>query len=158
MAIRVKIPQDKANLVQSLVLNNENPQGVFATYADVMAFAAALGKKNKLRLPLDSIAKEPSPISLDVFSTRGYDLLFKLIAITENHNPQIISTYDITAEEERVTIFEEYANGGLMKLQDQLKGAVDYSERILLILSQAKKQLSATTATNFDLTKFLPDI
>jgi dnd system-associated protein 4 len=155
MAIRIKISQDKVNLVQSLVLNNENSQGVFATYADVMAFAAALGKKNKLRLPLDSIAKEPSPISLDVFSSRGYDLLFKLLAITENSNPQVISPYDITAEEERVTIFEEYANGGLMKLQEKLKGAVDYSERILLILSQTKNQQSSTISTNFDLTKFL---
>ncbi len=157
MAIRIKVSQDKANLVQSLVLNNENPQGVFATYADAMAFAAALGKKNKLRLPLDVIAKEPSPISLDVFSTRGYDLLFKLIAITETSNPQIISAYNITAEEERVTIFEEYANGGLMKLQEQLKGSVDYGERILLILSQAKNQQSQTTSTNFDLTKFLEE-
>jgi len=140
MAIRIKIAQDKANLVQSLVLNNQNSQGVFATYADIMAFAAALGKNNKIRLPLNAIAKEPSPISLDVFSTRGYDFLFKLLAITETHNPDIISAYDMIAEEERVMIFEEYANGGLMKLQDQLKGAVDYSERILLILNQGKSQ------------------
>ncbi|NCO73798.1 MAG: DNA phosphorothioation-associated protein 4 [Cyanobacteria bacterium] len=154
MAIRIKIAQDKANLVQSLVLNNQNSQGVFATYADIMAFAAALGKNNKIRLPLNAIAKEPSPISLDVFSTRGYDFLFKLLAITETHNPDIISAYDMIAEEERVMIFEEYANGGLMKLQDQLKGAVDYSERILLILNQGKSQKSPTFS-NFDLTKFL---
>lgn len=157
MAIRIKIAQDKANLVQSLVLNNDNPQGVFSTYADVMAFAAALGKKHKYRLPLDSIAKEPSPISLDVFSSRGYDVLIKLLAITETKNPQIISAYDATAEEERVTIFEEYANGGLMKLQEQLRGSVDYSERILLMLSHHKNQPSLPD-TNFDLTKFLPNI
>lgn len=133
MAIRVKISQDKADLVQSLVLNNDNPQGVFATYADVMAFAATMGKKNKLRLPLNTIAKEPSPISLDVFTSRGYDFLFKLLAITQTNNSKIISAYDIRAEEERVMIFEEYANGGLMRLQEQLRGAVDYGERILLI-------------------------
>jgi len=154
MAIRIKIAQDKANLVQSLVLNNQNSQGVFATYADIMAFAAALGKNNKIRLPLNAIAKEPSPISLDVLRTRGYDFLFKLLAITETHYPDIISAYDMIAEEERVMIFEEYANGGLMKLQDQLKGAVDYSERILLILNQGKSQKSPTFS-NFDLTKFL---
>lgn len=158
MAIRVKISQDKANLVQCLVLNHNNPQGVFATYADVMVFAATMGKKNKLRLPLNSIAKEPSPISLDVFTSRGYDSLFKLLAITETNNPNIISAYDIDGEEERVIIFEEYANGGLMKLQEQLKGAVDYSERILLILSQANHQSSQLIATDFNLTKFLPDI
>ncbi|MGI0483421.1 DNA phosphorothioation-associated protein 4 [Geminocystis sp. CENA526] len=157
MAIRIKIAQDKANLVQSLIFNNDNSQGVFSTYADIIAFAAAFGKKHKFRLPLDVIAKEPSPISLDVFSSRGYDVLIKLLAITETKNPQIISAYDATAEEERVTIFEEYANGGLMKLQEQLRGSVDYSERILLILSH-NKNLTSHAETNFDLTKFLPDI
>lgn len=158
MAIRVKISQDKADLVQSLVLNNDNPQGVFATYADVMAFAATMGKKNKLRLPLNTIAKEPSPISLDVFTSRGYDFLFKLLAITQTNNSKIISAYDIRAEEERVMIFEEYANGGLMRLQEQLRGAVDYGERILLILSQANNQSSETITMDFNLTKFLPNI
>jgi len=157
MATRIKIPQDKANLVQSLVLNNDNPQGVFTTYADVMAFAAALGKKQRYRLPLSSIAKEPSPISLDVFSSRGYDILIKLLAITETKNPQILSAYDSSAEDERILIFEEYANGGLEKLQEQLRGAVDYSERILLILSHSKIQPSQSL-TNFDLSRFLPDI
>jgi dnd system-associated protein 4 len=35
----------------------------------------------------------------------------------------------------RNQIFEEYANGGLELLQNELRGAVDYTERIVLMLS-----------------------
>lgn len=154
MAIRIKIAKDKADLVQSLVQTNNNNLGVFQTYADVMAFAAALGRKYKKRSTVDIIAKEPSPISLEIFSSRGYDLLIKLLAISETEDPKIISAYDITAEEKRAIIFEEYANGGLEKLQEQLKGSVDYAERILLILTEERFPKSSLEQ-DFDLTKFL---
>ena len=155
MALRIKIAQDKATLVQSLVSSGDNLQGLFTTYADLIAFSAAMGKKYERRLPLETIAKEPSPISLEVFISRGYDLLIKLIAITETQEPKIISAYSPTAEEERVKIFEEYANGGLSKLAEQLQGAIDYSERILLILSQ-EMHPHQSDESEFDLSRFLP--
>lgn len=153
MAVRIRIAKDKADFVQSLVQINNNI-GVFQTYADLIAFAAAFGRKYQKRSSLESFAKEPSPISIEVFISRGYDLLIKLLAIAESEEPKIISAYEITAEEKRAIIFEEYANGGLEKLQEELKGAVDYAERILLILTEErfKKQ---PTETDFDLTKFL---
>lgn len=153
MAVRIKIAKDKADLVQSLIQINE-PSGVFQTYADVMAFAAALGRKYQKRLPLEIIAKEPSPISLEVFISRGYDLLIKLLAIAETEDPKIISTYENAAEEKRAIIFEEYANGGLEKLQEDLKGAVDYSERILLIINKERFK-KETENKEFDLSKFI---
>ena len=154
MAVRIRIAQDKALLVQSLVASGQNNQGIFSTYADLIAFAAAMGKKYQLRSPLEHIAKEPSPISLEVFISRGYDLLIKLIAITETNEPEIISAYSATAEEQRFAIFEEYSNGGLLKLQEAIKGAVDYRERILLLLSQERLNKSSPPE-NFDLTRFL---
>ena len=155
MAIRIKIAQDKADFVQNLLLSANNPQGVFTTYADLIAFAAIFGKKYNYSVKLGAIAKEPSPISIDVFNSRGYEPLFKLVAITTSNSREIISSYEENQEELRVKIFEEYANGGLEKLQQQLKGAVDYSERILLILTQEKQSLSPQTKTNFDLRQFL---
>jgi len=155
MSNRVRISQDKADLVQNLVLSSHNPQGVFSTYADLMAFAAALGKSYNCPITLGAIAKEPSPISIEVFNSRGYESLFKLLGITSTHNLNIISSYEENQEEARIKIFEEYANGGLDRLQQQLKGAVDYSERILLILTQEKECLSKVKNNNFDLRKFI---
>lgn len=151
---RIRIAQDKAELVQSL-LNSQETTGAFSTYADVVAFAASLGVNRKRRSRLDKISlREPAPIALEIFISRGYDWLIKLIAITETHNPQIISPVSAEAEEKRIHIFEEYANGGLEVLQDELRGAVDYTERLLLLLS-AERFKPETTEEEFDLSRFL---
>jgi len=152
-ANRIRVAKDKADLVKALVDSNTTT-GPFQTYADVMVFAAALGAKRKKRSPLGAITKEPSPIALEVFVSRGYDLVFKLLAIRETKDPKIISLFDETSEEKRIHIFEDYANGGLEILRDELRGAVDYTERILLILSSERFK-EESPEDGFDLSRFL---
>jgi dnd system-associated protein 4 len=152
-ANRIRVAKDKADLVKALVDSNHTT-GPFQTYADVMVFAAALGAKRKKRSPVGTITKEPSPIALEVFVSRGYDLVLKLLAIRETKDPKIISLFDETSEEKRIHIFEEYANGGLEILRDELRGAVDYSERILLILSSERFKEESPEG-GFDLSRFL---
>ena len=153
--MRIRVARDKAQLLQNLVSTLDNPQGIFKTYADILVFAASLGKKYQQRVPLGIIAKEPNPISIDVFNSRGYETLLKLLALLETKNPETISANNINSEAQIITIFEEYANGGLTILQEQLQGAIDYSERILLILSQ-EMQPNSSQQDEFDLSKFLP--
>ena len=151
---RIKVAKDKAKLVQKL-LDTQGTTGAFQTYADVIAFAASLGAKHQKRIPLkEASSSEPAPVSLEVFISRGYDWVIKLIAVTETQNLKILSTTDPKAEEERVKIFEEYANGGLAKLRDELRGAVDYTERLLLILSAERFQ-DESLDEEFDLSRFL---
>ena len=127
--MRIRVAQDKTELVQNLLCTIDNPQGVFTTYADIMVFAASLGKKYQYRIPLEIIAKEPNPISIEVFNSRGYEPFLKLLALLETNNPETISADNVNSEAEIITIFEEYANGGLTKLQEN---------------------------TEFDLSRFLP--
>ena len=151
---RIKVAKDKAELVQKL-LDTKGTTGAFQTYADVIVFAASLGAKYQKRVPLKEISNsEPAPISLEVFISRGYDWVIKLIAVTETQDIKILSTDDPKIEEERVRIFEEYANGGLTKLKYELRGAVDYTERLLLILS-AERFPQEDTDEEFDLSRFL---
>ena len=152
-ANRIRVAKDKADLVKALVDSNTTT-GPFQTYADAMVFAAVLGAKRKKRSPLGAITKEPSPIALEVFVSRGYDLVFKLLAIRETKDPKIISLFDETSEEKRIHIFEDYANGGLEILRDELRGAVDYTERILLILSSERFK-EESPEDGFDLSRFL---
>lgn len=153
MAARVRIDQNKAPLVQSLVFNHNNPEGVFETYADIVAFAAAIGKKYDCRLPLEHISQEPSPISLDVFISRGYDLLINILAITTMDDLQYFSEDGQDRDDQRIIIFEEYANGGLSYLQEKLVGAIDYQERLLLLLNQERDSFGSME--EFDLSRFL---
>ena len=155
MAIhRIRVAKDKAELVQALV-DEKGTTGPFQTYADVIAFAAALGSKYDKRVVLQEIStKEPAPISLEIFISRGYDWAIKLLAIAQTNNPKILSVYESEAERERTLIFEEYANGGLEILRNELRGAVDYAERILLLMTQERFP-TETSTEEFDLSRFL---
>ncbi|HBL10043.1 MAG TPA: DNA phosphorothioation-associated protein 4 [Cyanobacteria bacterium UBA11162] len=153
-AIRIRVAKDKADLVKSLVAAHDTT-GPFQTYADAIAFAAALGAKWKKRSPLGVIAKkEPAPIALEIFVSRGYDVLIKLLALVETKDAKVLSSFEEKFEEERIHIFEEYANGGLEILRDKFIGAVDYTERLLLILSNEKIK-KETVEGEFDLSRFL---
>lgn len=153
--MRIRVAQDKVDLVQNLLCTTDNPHGVFTTYADILVFAASLGKKYQHRIPLVAIAKEPYPINIEVFNSRGYEPLLQLLALLETNNLETISSENVNSEAEIITIFEEYANGGLTKLEEKLQGAIDYSERILLILSQ-EMQPHKGDESEFDLSRFLP--
>ena len=171
MENRIRVAKDKAELVKSLIASSEN-NSPFQTYADVILFAAVLGAKQQQRVPLGEISKkEPGPISIDIFIARGYDPVMKLIAIAATENINVISPDRADFEQQRIQIFEEYANGGLETIDRELCGAVDYTERILLMLSvdaarQTSRQphpstdlnvpnLTETDPVEFDLRKFL---
>lgn len=153
-ANRIRIAKDKADLVQTLI-EAKGTTGPFQTYADAIAFAAAVGNSHQRRSPLGAIStKEPAPISIEVFLARGYDPLIKLIAISEIPDTKILSPFNPKAEEQRIAIFEEYANGGLEWLREELRGAVDYTERILLILAHERFK-EERIDEEFDLSRFL---
>ncbi|MEH1851200.1 MAG: DNA phosphorothioation-associated protein 4 [Nostoc sp.] len=153
-ANRIRVAKDKAELVKSLVVSKDTT-GPFQTYVEVMVFAAALGIKYKKRVPLGETTKrEPSPIPQENFASLGYDLIIKLLGINETQDINILSSREEQDEDKRTQIFEEYANGGLEILQNELRGSVDYSERLLLVLISergTKEQLEE----EFDLSKFL---
>ena len=156
---RIRVARDKAELVKSLVAAPDN-NSPFQTYADVILFAAVLGAKHQQRSALGEISKkEPGPISSEIFIARGYDAVIKLIAIAATENINVISPDRLDVEQQRIHIFEEYANGGLEILDRELRGAVDYTERILLMLSATNNSSSNggtdDRSTEFDLSKFL---
>ena len=150
---RIRVAKDKADLVKALT-SADGATGPFQTYADAIVFAAALGAKHKKRVPLGEISKrEPAPIGQEHFLIKGYDLLIKLLAMVEAREISILSSNNENFENQRLRIFEEYANGGLEILQNEFRGAVDYSERLLLILSS--KRFKQEHQEEFDLSIFL---
>ncbi|MEH2215571.1 MAG: DNA phosphorothioation-associated protein 4 [Nostoc sp.] len=151
---RIRVAKDKAELVKDLT-SSDGGTGPFNTFADVIVFAAALGAKHKRRVALGEISKrEPSPIPQEQFIVRGYNTVINLIAIAETQDIKVLSLEEGNNNEKRNYIFEEYANGGLEILQSEIRGAVDYSERILLILSHERFQ-DNSEEEDFDLSRFL---
>lgn len=152
-ANRIRVAKDKATLVKDLIVSH-NKTAPFQTYADVIAFAAALGAKVNKRSPLGEISQqEPAPIGQEHFLIKNYDVIINLIAIIDNKEIEVLS-YDEDFNTIKTHLFEEYANGGLEIMREELRGAVDYTERIALFL-MSERFSKKSEQTSFDLTKFL---
>lgn len=151
MAIaRVQISEDKAELVKAL-RSKEDGRGLFATYADVLMFAAVLGYRHRKRSALGKFSrKDPDAVLQDQFKNAS---IINLIAIAETHDPNILAD-DEESDRAKVQIFQEYANGGLEILKRELQGVENYLERILLIL-YADKNKQDDKLEDFDLANFL---
>ncbi len=91
-------------------------EGKFPTYRDILLFAAAVGFRQDRRVPF--AASSGDPIRSDVLMAPGFsDTLINMIAANVVDDPEIM---DDTRMDERFKIFEEYANGGLEYLQEQV--------------------------------------
>jgi dnd system-associated protein 4 len=123
---RLNRPKDKDDLLQQLTA-----QGPFQEYRDVLVFAAALGWHEGHRVPL---AAKGEPIRWDVAThRRGTESLANMIAAASSNDPEIVAGDRF---EERLAIFEEYANGGLELLQSMLASDPRAPVDVILALIQ----------------------
>jgi dnd system-associated protein 4 len=149
---RIKVAKDKAALVRSLKVTNEDRQPPFQTYVEVLVFAAALGFRYHRKTPLGEICrKEPDPIPRENF--REHEKTIDLLAVVDSQDPKILSKTE-ECEERRIRIFEEYANAGLAIIGDRLDGIFNYSDNILLLLD-SERQASKPDSDEIDLSHFL---
>ena len=99
---RVKIAKDKAELVQALK-NGSDVNWPFQTYADVIAFAAALGSKSGKRIPVKEVSvKDPDPVPHDQFKSK---YVMDLIVISEVRNLKVLLVNEVSAHQ-RIEIFQ----------------------------------------------------
>lgn len=149
---RIRIPKDKSDIIKRLV-RGESSDGPFRTKADLMTFAASLGFSKNNKIPFSDT--QDDPIRQDVFNRQGYDTIINLVALADSKNPQVLMKTD-EAENEKITIFEEYANGGLSILRNEIQGTPNPISQILLLINQEREQQDKDGETNeFDLTRFL---
>lgn len=110
---RLNRSKDKDDLLQQLT-----EQGPFQEYRDVLVFAAALGWYEEHRVPLGA---KGEPIRWEVATNRrGTEALANMISAAATSDAEIVSPARF---EERLTLFEEYANGGLERLRGVLAEA-----------------------------------
>lgn len=133
---RIKIPKDKDEFIEVL-LSGDDGRGPFHLKVDVLAFAAVLGASRNSGTSFEESTKEP--IRQDVFSNQGYDTLIDLLAVYKTGSLDILTDTDEKVDE-RASIFEAYANGGLEILKEKLKGSMDYTNEILLMINEKRRK------------------
>lgn len=134
---RISISKDKSDFVKELLLD-EDRKGLFKYQVDALAFAAVLGANRNRRVPLGETTKEP--IRQDVFIRQGYDTLFNLLSVFATSDPKVLADTD-EMDDKRATIFEEFSNGGLEILKEEVKGSLDYLDAILLMIAEQRRKL-----------------
>lgn len=89
----------------------------FPTYRDILLFAAAVGFRQERRVSFTSSSGDA--IRYEVLTAPGFsDTLINMMAANVvADDPEIM---DVARTEERIKIFEEYVNGGLEYIQEQV--------------------------------------
>ncbi len=148
---RIKYPNDKADFIKSLIKDEDNKDGIFGLIVEVLCFAAALGAKNKKDIEVKDPSK--SVIRYEIFERQGYDALFNLLAMYKTKDPNVLADNG-KMESLRATIFEEYANGGLEIMREEIKGSVDKLNSLMLIMNKEREPVE-TEKAEFDISKLM---
>lgn len=108
--IRVRRPQQYEALMLEL-----RQEASFATFRDILLFAAAVGAYAQRRIPFTSSGE---PIRYETLKEPMFsETLINMIAANEIDDPEVM---DGSRAGDRVRIFEEYVNGGLEYIQEQV--------------------------------------
>ncbi len=108
---RVRRPERHEVLIQQM----RNDAG-FPAMRDVLLFAAGVGFAQGRRVPFD---RSGEPIRYEILTNDALAEPFvsMLAAVSAQGDPEILDSARLT---ERITIFEEFANGGLEYIQEQV--------------------------------------
>ena len=147
---RIGYAKDKIDIIKRLVAGDDST-GPFGLIADALVFAAALGLRRDRRIPVGNAVSEP--IRQDVFDRRGYDTMMNLVVLHSDQRAEVLGDSEEAAER-RATAFEEYANGGLELLREDLRGAVNTAETTILLIN-AERVKEADASKGFDLTQLV---
>lgn len=123
--VRTRRPPDHETLVQEL-----RDDGGFPTYRDVLLFAAAIGAR------FDRHSSFTGGVGDIRFETLTEPLYAKTLVnmIAANVHPEDPEILDDARVVERVRIFEEYANGGLEYIQEQVNTRSQPPEEVVVAL------------------------
>lgn len=147
---RIAYSKDKTEVIRRLQ-SGEDSTGPFALIADVLVFAASVGIKSKRRRPLAEPLAEP--IRQSVFDRQDYDTMMNLIALHADKRAVVLADSD-DAVDARAKAFEEYANGGLEVLQEEIRGARDVLETVVLMINAERRRPDEDSGV-FELAKLI---
>lgn len=115
----------KAIIEQLTEQNQARKFEIFKSKQKVLMFAAAFGKHLNARTKLDS---RDEPIRMAIFDSACDSGFINALAVAETGTLNIL---DPDRESERINIFEEYANGGLIEMRRILSAPGDNFEQLL---------------------------
>ncbi len=132
---RIRHPRKYEELFKLLI---EDKNNVFASKAQVLLFAAAVGFNAGKRTPFaDKDSYEPIRMATFDNLGRNFQMVLNSLAVAETKDIKILSFDHF---DDRVLIFEEYACAGLEILRIRLDGQNSPLDAIIKMLTEQQKQ------------------
>jgi dnd system-associated protein 4 len=122
--VRIRRPQEHEALMIELQTDAR-----FPALRDILLFAAAVGFRYERRVQFNATAGDPIRYDTLTAPTFSETLINMIVANVVADDPEIM---DASRIEERIKIFEEYANGGLEYIQEQVN--VQHQPAALVVL------------------------
>jgi dnd system-associated protein 4 len=119
-------------------------EGPFGTLAEVLTFAAGLGYAEGRREPLGASGEQ---IDFDVFQRLGVEGFIDMLAAAVRADVTILSAEKV---DERLTVFEEFANGGLGILHSRLVQSKADLDSLLSIVLDRERDVASDDGTGVD--------
>jgi dnd system-associated protein 4 len=136
---RIQRASDKESIIELLTSDSV---GAFREIWRLLFFAAMVGFKNRRREPLTS-TQSGEGIRQDSFANNPVWLgTLYLLGLVETGTTDVLRGTE-EAEDERIKVFEEYANGGLAILKEEFE-ASNYSLDALLTFIQSQTGATGT--------------
>lgn len=148
MPRRVRRPKDKEYIFKALI---EGETDVFETYKDVFMMAACIGYQHDKRVPFDSTAEQ---IAWTVFSGQTDLPIINAIALDATKDVSILLDDEETFDR-KLTIVEEYCNGGLEILKEKLLDSTGNAhDNFMNMIYETREDEKTLT----DIDKFVDDL
>lgn len=133
---RIQRASDKEEIIKSLM---SDQVGVFKEIWKLLLFAAQVGVKNNTRTPLKA-ADPGKGIDQSTFGNcPAWPGVLYLMTLAETQKSESLSGSQ-DAEDERVAVFQEYANGGLAILQEFFTGRPIDLDGLLAFIETQKEE------------------
>jgi len=114
---RIQRANDKEVIIQLLTADSS---GVFKEIWRLLLFAAVLGFHNKRREPLIAVDSGKGIDQSSFGNNPAWPGVLYLLGLVETSQTDVLKSSE-DSEEERVTVFQEYANGGLAILKEEFE-------------------------------------
>lgn len=142
---RISPPRDFEQLLDRLTESaSPGAPPIFQSKQKALMFAAALGNSLGKRAPLD---KKGTAIRLDVFEKALDEGYVGALAAAEAKSLQLLA---VDKEDERATIFEEYANRGLAEIQRRCFDTAGDPLQILIQITEERGRPSDASVPGVD--------
>lgn len=130
---RIQRANDKEEIIKSLM---SDQVGVFKEIWKLLLFAAQVGMRNDKRLPLNAVDAGKGIDQSTFGNCPAWPGVLYLMSLAETQNSNCLSG-TAEADDDRVCVFQEYANGGLDILRDFFAGrALDLDGLLAFIETQ----------------------